>query len=119
MNLSIKKTTCRALIASMLALSFQAAGAGMIGAEHAAAGSAQSDRSLVVSTLSRADVAAQLQARGVDAGQALDRVAALSDQEVSRLAADIQAAPAGADAGGTLLAVVVIGSAIWYFFFRR
>ena len=42
----------------------------------------------------------------------------MSDQEVSQLAADIKAAPAGAD-GGTILAVVVIAAAIWYFAFRR
>ncbi|HSV45431.1 MAG TPA: PA2779 family protein [Ramlibacter sp.] len=117
MSLSMKKVTCRALIVSMLALSFQTAGAGMIGADQAAAGSVQADRGLVISTLARADVASQLQARGVDPNQAMDRVAAMNDQEVSQLAADIQAAPAGAD--GSLLAVVVIAAAVWYFFFRR
>lgn len=114
----MKKFTCRALIVSMLALSMNMAGAGLIGADRAAAGTAQADRGLVVSTLSRADVAAQLQARGIDAAQAIDRVAAMNDQEVSQLAADIKAAPAGAD-GGTVLAVVVIAAAAWYFFFRR
>ncbi len=118
MSLSMKKMTCRALIVSMLALTLQTAGAGMIGADQAASGKVQADRALVTSTLARADVAAQLQARGVDTQQAMDRVAVMNDQEVSQLAADIQAAPAGAD-GGTVLAVVVIAAAVWYFFFRR
>ncbi len=119
MSISIKKTTCRVLIASMLALSFQAAGAGMIGAQHAGTGQAQADRNLVMQTLARADVATLLQERGVDAAQARERVAVMNDQEVSRLAADIQAAPAGADAGANLLILVALGSAVWYFFFRR
>jgi hypothetical protein len=116
MSLSMKKMTCRALIVSMLALTLQTAGAGMIGADQASSGKAQADRALVTSTLARADVAAQLQAHGVDARLAADRVAVMNDHEVSQLAADIQAAPAGAS---TLLAVVVISAAIWYFFFRR
>lgn len=114
----MKKFTCRALIVSMLALSMHTAGAGMIGADKAVSSTAQADRGLVVSVLSRADVAAQLQAQGIDSAQAIERVAAMNDQEVSQLAADIKAAPAGAD-GGTLLAVVVIAAAVWYFFFRR
>jgi len=42
---SMKKMTCRALVVSLLALSFQTANAGMIGADLAAApGAAQADR---------------------------------------------------------------------------
>ena len=40
----MKKMTCRALVVSLLALSFQTARAGMIGAEQAAPGAAQTDR---------------------------------------------------------------------------
>ncbi len=116
--MNLKKVTCRGLVVSMLALSFQTAGAGMIGADQAAPGSAQADRSMVLETLARADTSSQLEAMGVDPRQARDRVAAMSDQEVTQLAADIRQAPAGAD-GGTVLAVIVIAAAIWYFAFRR
>lgn len=116
--MNLKKTTCRALIVSMLALSFQAAHAGMIGADQAQPAQTQADRTLVLDVLARADTSARLQAMGVDPQQARDRVAAMSDQEVQQLAGDIRTAPAGAD-GGTVLAVIVIAAAIWYFAFRR
>lgn len=116
--MNLKKVTCRGLVVSMLALSFQTAGAGMIGADQAAPGTAQTDRAMVLETLARADTRSQLEAMGVDPRQAGDRVAAMSDQEVTQLAADIRQAPAGAD-GGTVLAVIVIAAAIWYFVFRR
>lgn len=114
--MNLKKMTCRALIVSMFALSFQTASAGLIGAQQAAP--AQTDRAAVLEVLARADTASQLQAMGVDPLQARDRVAAMSDHEVAQLAADIRQAPAGAD-GGTVLAVVVIAAAIWYFAYRR
>jgi len=116
--MNLKKMTCRGLVVSMLALSFQTAGAGMIGAEQAAPGAAQTDRSMVLQVLARAESASQLEAMGVDPNQARERVAAMSDQEVTQLASDIRQAPAGAD-GGTVLAVLVIAAAIWYFAFRR
>ena len=116
--MNLKKMTCNALVASMLTLSFQAAHAGLIRPEQAAAGTVQTDRTMVLDVLARADVSSQLEAKGVDPRQARDRVNAMSDQEVSQLAQDIRQAPAGADGGGVLLAVVVV-AAVWYFFFRR
>jgi hypothetical protein len=115
--MNLKKMTCRGLVVSMLALSFQTAGAGMIGAEQAAPGTAQTDRSMVLQVLARADTASQLAAMGVDPNQARERVAAMSDQEVTQLASDIREAPAGADV--SWLAVIVIAAAIWYFVYRR
>ena len=111
------KLTCRVLVVSMLALSLQTAGAAMIGADRAAGGS-QADRAMVLGVIDRPDAAAQLEAQGIDPALARERVAAMNDQEVSRLAADIKSAPAGAD-GGTIAAVVLIGAAVWYFFFRK
>ena len=120
MSSSMKKMTCRALIVSMLALSFQTANAGMIGADQAAAaGAAQTDRSMVLSYLSRAETAAQLQAQGIDPTMARERVAAMTDQEVQALAQDIQTAPAGAMSGWGWLAVILIAAAIWYYAFRK
>lgn len=116
--MNLKKMTCRGLIVSMLALSFQTAGAGMIGADKAAPAAAQTDRAMVLEVLARADTASRLQTLGVDPLAARERVAAMNDQEVSQLASDIRTAPAGAD-GGTWLAVIVIAAAIWYFAFRR
>jgi hypothetical protein len=119
MNLSLKKTTCRALVISLLALSFQSAQAGLIGAEQAAPSSAPSERALVLSTLDRTEVAAQLQAAGVDPRAARERVVTMSDQEVRTLAQDIQSAPAGALDGGAWLAIIVVAGLVWYFAFRK
>ena len=119
MNLSLKKTTCRALIVSLLALSFQSAQAGLIGAEQAAPTGAATERALVLGTLDRTEVAAQLQAAGVDPRAARERVATMSDQEVRTLAQDIHTAPAGALDGGGWLAVIVIAALVWYFAIRK
>lgn len=119
MNTSMKKMTCRALVVSLLALSFQTANAGLIGADQAA-GSAASDRSMVMSVFDRAETTAQLQAQGIDPDAARARVAAMSDQEVQQLAQDIQTAPAGASlSAGGWIAVVVVLAAVWYFAFRK
>jgi hypothetical protein len=117
----MKKMTCRALVVSVLALSFQTVNAGMIGADQAAAaGAAQTDRALVMSVLDRAETSAQLQAQGIDPALARERVAAMTDQEVQRLAQDIQTAPAGADISTAgWLAIILIAAGVWYFAFRR
>jgi hypothetical protein len=121
MTSTMKKMTCRALVVSLLALSFTTARAGMIGADQAAAaGAPQLDRGMVMSVLDRADTAAQLQAQGVDPQMARERVATMSDQEVRALAQDMQTAPAGAalHAGGWL-AIIVIAGLVWYFAYRK
>lgn len=120
MRSTMKKMTCRALVVSMLALSFQTANAGMIGADQAAAPAAQADRTFVMSVLNRAETTAQLQAQGIDPALARERVAAMTDQEVQALAQDMQTAPAGADISTAgWLAIIVIAAAVWYFAFRK
>jgi hypothetical protein len=120
MSSTMKKMTCRALVVSLLALSFQTANAGMIGADQAAAaGAAQTDRGMVLSVLSRAETAAQLQAQGIDPAMARERVAAMTDQEVRTLAQDMQTAPAGALSSGGWVAVILVAALIWYFAYRK
>ena len=118
---TLKQNTCRVLVVTMMALSFQSARAGMIGTEQAAAdGGAAAQRSMVMSVLDRAGTAAQLQAQGIDPTMARARVASMTDQEVRQLAGDMQTAPAGAslDAGGWL-AVIAVAGLIWYFAYRK
>ncbi|HEX7891351.1 MAG TPA: PA2779 family protein [Ramlibacter sp.] len=119
MNLAFKKTTCRALVASLLALSFQTAQAGLIGADQAAAGTVSPERSLVLGSLDRAEVITQLQAAGVDPAAARERVKAMSEQEVQALAQDIQTAPAGGISTWGWVAIVVVAALIWYYVIRR
>jgi hypothetical protein len=78
----------------------------LIGTEQAAA--AQPGRALLEQTLSRADVMAGLQARGVSVDAARARVAALTDAEAAQVAAQIDLAPAGGDALGVILTIFVI-----------
>jgi hypothetical protein len=58
----------------------------------------------------------ELQALGLDAQVAIDRVAAMTDDEVSTLAGKISAVPAGGDG---LIALVLVVFFIWYFAFRK
>ena len=113
MKSAFAKTICRLLVVLMIWTPYQIAQAGMIGTDQVATSSSQVDRSTVISFVSRADVASQLQAMGLDAATAMDRVAAMSDAEVSALASRINSLPAGADTAGVLLLILVI-AAIWW-----
>lgn len=119
MNLAFKKSTCRVLVASLLVFSVQTARAGLIGAEQAAAPTPSAERTLVLTALDRAEVAAQLQAAGVDPLAARERVQSMTDQEVHALAQDIQSGPAGAMSGWGWAAVVIIAALIWYYAIRK
>lgn len=119
MNLAFKKTTCRALVVSLLALSFQTANAGLIGADQAAAGSTSAERALVLGSLDRADVIAQLQTAGVDPMAARERVKAMSDQEIHAMAQDIQTAPAGGVSTWGWVAIVLVAALVWYYAIRK
>jgi hypothetical protein len=108
---------CRFLIASLFAMSFQSAMAGMIGTEQAvAAASTQAQRTALINTLSRSDVANQLQSQGVDPEAAKARVASMTDQEVATLAGQIDSLPAGALSSGAGWAIaIVIVVVVWYY----
>lgn len=114
----MKSLICRSLIVALMTLSFQTARAGMIGADQVAA-SVTPDRAAVLSVLSRADTIAQLRAQGIDPAMARERVAAMTDEEVQTLAANIDTAPAGGVSAWGVVAVVVIAGAVWYFAFRK
>ena len=102
----------------MMMLPFQTGQASMIGSDQVnSAATVQAERSVVLNYLARAQTAEQLQSPGVDAQTAMDRVTAMSDDEITSLAGKITAAPAGADVGLALLVLVVFF--IWYFALRR
>ena len=113
------RTICRLLVALMIWAPYHMAQAGMIGTDQAATATSQSDRSAVITYLSRSDVQSQLQALGIDPSTAKERVAALSDQEAQSLAQRIQAMPAGASDAGAILLILVIIGVVWWFFFRK
>ena len=117
MKSTIKKMICRFLVLAITILPFQTGQASMIGTGDVnAAATVQAERSVVVNYLTRSQTVNELQSMGVDAQSALDRVAAMSDEEVTALAGKITAAPAGGD--GLVLLILVVFF-IWYFAFRR
>lgn len=108
---SLKRLMASVLIASTALMGLPiTAQAEMVGTDEAITTAAASgDRDKVGSFLQRDDVRAALQARGVDAQAAQDRVRALSDQEVAQLAEQIDKAPAaGADVLGFFLVLFVV-----------
>ena len=68
----------------------------------------EADRMRIASLMMRDDVQGQLRAQGVDPDEALARIAALSDEEVRRIADRIDAMPAGQDVVGTLIGVALL-----------
>ena len=118
MNSTLKKLICQFLAIALTVLPFQTGQAGMIGTDQAvAATAAQLDRGVVLNFLSRSETVGELQALGLSPQDAMERVAAMTDAEVSTLAGKVNALPAGADGG--LLLLLVIGFGIWYFAYRR
>ncbi len=75
--------------------------------DHAAARQA---RAQVMAALARTEVQAQMQALGVSAAEARERVASLSDSEIEALAGRLHEEPAGGNAVG-----VIIGAAVFIF----
>ena len=106
----VSRITSRALIVSMLTLGLPLpqANAGLIATQEVTQAQSQSDRSRILNFLEREDVRNQMVAMGVDAGAAKDRVAALSDEEVARIAGKLDQMPAGGDILGVLFAVFII-----------
>ena len=111
----LTRLVSRLLIICMIGLPFQVH-AGMIGTDEVvSAAQAAAARGTVASVLNRADVAGQLQALGLSPQVAKDRVAALTDSEVAKLAGQIEALPAGASSSaGAILLIIIIGVLIWW-----
>jgi hypothetical protein len=92
--------------------SIQIAQAAMVSSEQVAqsAGIANSeqDRQRIYAALSREDVRSELVKRGVDPMQVEQRVAALTDEEASAMASQIENAPAGGIIGAIVLIFLVL-----------
>ena len=118
MQSTFMRTLCRILIPALISLGFQSAHAGIIGTDSVvAAATVQSDRAVVLEALGRTEVSSQLQAQGLDQSVALQRVAAMTDEEVHTLANDITMAPAGGNSAWG--AVIVLGLLLWFVFYRK
>lgn len=69
---------------------------------------AESGHARLSAALSRADVRAAMERQGVDPALAMERIAALTDEEAGRLAGQIDSAPAGGIIGAILLVFFVL-----------
>ena len=77
-------------------------------AEATVTASGEQDRARIIAALSRDDVQSALVARGIDPTQAQERVAALTDEEASTMANQLDSAPAGGIIGAIVLIFVVL-----------
>ena len=105
------RALCRLLIAC-LAASSMTAQAGLIGTDAALQGAAAQAGA---AQKARESIALRLEALGLAAGTARERVAAISDAEALEIAGRIDSAPAGALAGETFFVLLVVAFLIWRF----
>ena len=115
----MKRTICRLLIALSIWTPYQVASAGMIATDQSLVSASGDERAALNGFLARADVAAQLQALGIDAASAKARVAALSDAEVRTLAGQVANAPAGGIYSAGLIAIILIALVAWAIYKER
>lgn len=90
-------------------ITIPAAQAGLISTQAALAQqNARHNRDRLQALLTRADVRARLQARGVDPAQVDARIASLNDAEVQQLATQLDTLPAGGDGLELVLLVFIL-----------
>ena len=114
MSTTIVRFISRLLVVCLIGLPFQV-NAGMIGTgDVVSATQAAAARDTVAAFMNRTDVAGQLQALGLSAKDAKDRVAALTDSEVAKLAGQIDSLPAGAGGTTILFVLIIVGLVVWW-----
>jgi len=113
MNTRFIRMTSRLLIAGILSIAvpLQSTYAVMVSTSQAVPSiQSQSERERINTFLDREDVRKQMQAQGIDANDTKARVAALTDEEVHKIAGNMDRLPAGGDGGvlEVLLTVFVV-----------
>lgn len=97
------RLTASLLIAS-LALPVRPAGAELLDTDAALGG----ERERIAAVFEREEVRVQLEARGVDPAHAKARIAALTDEEAARIAAQLETLPAGGRLDAFTFAVLIV-----------
>ena len=114
---SLHRLTIQLLIVSMVLMPFSTQ-AGMLGTDQVVANAAgQANRDKVRDFVNRTDVQKQFEALGLTASTAQDRVNAMTQQEINRIAGKIDTLPAGASSTTiwSVIAVIVVAVIIWYY----
>ena len=107
--LFLKKFGALLLAAALLGAQVAPVQAAMVGTAQAlAAEQGRVDRDELVSLLQREDLQRQLSALGVDVQHAQERVAALTDAEVTRINERVAELPAGGSALGVVVFIFVV-----------
>ena len=105
MKSSLRHTTASVLIVAVFSMGLPApARAGIVGTEVAVG------QERIAAVLEREELLTRLAAYGVDPEVSKARVAALSDAEAIRLAAELDGLPAGAGGGGEAFPVVILAA---------
>jgi hypothetical protein len=114
------KLISQMLIVSMMLLPFSAQ-AGVIGTDQAIANAQDlANRAKVNDFMSRGDVIKKFEALGLNAATAQERVNAMTQQEINRIAGKIDSLPAGAAESTTwwVIGVLVVGLIVWMVWYR-
>ena len=113
------KLISQMLIVSMILLPFSAQ-AGVIGTDQAVA-SAQdlANRAKVNDFLSRGDVIKKFESLGLNAATAQERVNAMTQEEINRIAGKIDTLPAGAASDWAIgAAILIIAVVLWWAYMK-
>ncbi len=108
--LTFRKPLVATLVIAMIALSVPVlpAHAVIVGTDQIIEQMEGVARDRVVAFLNRQDVRAQLKALGISPREAKARVAALSDEEITKIAGQIDNLPAGQGAAGAIVGAAVV-----------
>ena len=114
------KVIAQVLIVTMVWMPFTAQ-AGMIGTDQVVASAQdQLNRDKVINFMSRGDVVKQFEALGLSASTAKQRVDAMTQDEISRLAGKIDSMPVGADSSGAwIAAIIIVGVIVWLVWYKK
>ncbi|HYL23998.1 MAG TPA: PA2779 family protein [Burkholderiales bacterium] len=116
-----KRILCTALVISLSLGPVQSAYADLITTEQASR-PVPAQRAALIGLLDRDSVALRLQALGIDKATALQRIRAMTDEEVAAIAPELASLPAGGDYGGgggggvgiVLILVLIIALLVWW-----
>ena len=108
------------LIVSMVWMPFSVQ-AGMVGTDQVVASAQdQLNRDKVLNFVSRGDVVKQFETLGLSASSAKERVNAMTQDEVNKIAGKIDSMPVGADSTGAwVAAIVIVAVIIWLVWYKK
>jgi uncharacterized small protein (DUF1192 family) len=103
------RIVCLTMVLSLLVLNVASARAGLVSTEAAIAASRNADnRAMVMAQLQRDDVRQVLESKGLSVAEVEQRVSALSDAEVNRIADHMNDMPAGSGVVGVLVGAALL-----------